>query len=79
MARPCTPSIPLVTDLKQLPIVCDILQFCGATGRKYWSVRKALTAGTCVPAPAFDRPYRWHRHDVEAWLMAQRMTSTKVA
>lgn len=74
MAKRLTPEIPTITDVSQLPLVCTIGQFCAALGRKYWTVRKDLSNGTCVPAPAFTHPYRWLKSDIERHLQAMSMT-----
>jgi hypothetical protein len=63
-----------ITELSQLPVVLTLDEFCAVLRRKFWQVRKELSRGTCVPAPAFVRPYRWLKTDIQRHLEAHGLT-----
>lgn len=54
------------------PVLLTLPEIAQIVVRSVAAIRKDLQAGTFVPAPFGERPYRWRRDDVIRWLRNDR-------
>lgn len=63
--------------LAELPDVLVIAEVAAVMRVSTKAIYNALYAGTFLPLPCSERPHRWRKADVEAWLRGEYVEPVK--
>lgn len=66
-----------MASFSDLPDVLIIAEVAALMRRTTSSIYNSLHAGTFLPLPCAERPHRWAKSDVEAWMRGEYVEPVK--